>query len=118
MYDNKIKPLHIMLPKISAYVKCYDGQTKSMYFLIEDNDFLEKYNTIWDKVGADIKKEFDNKPVYNKFLKTKIKFYGDEATDFHDKKIPKVDSNLTCLAVMSLDSALSKGGNYVNILNK
>ena len=43
-----------------------------MYFLIEDDDLLEKYNTIWDKVNADIKKEFDNEPVYNKEnLKTK-----------------------------------------------
>ena len=24
-------------------------------FLIEDDDSLEKYNTIWDKVSADIK---------------------------------------------------------------
>ena len=23
--DNKVKPLHIMLPKTSAYVKSYDG---------------------------------------------------------------------------------------------
>ena len=29
------------------------------YFLIEDDDLLEKYNTIWDKVSADIKKEFE-----------------------------------------------------------
>ena len=27
-----------------------------MYFLIEDDDLLEKYNTIWDIVGAYIKK--------------------------------------------------------------
>ena len=26
--DYKIKPLHIMLPKTSAYVKHYDGETK------------------------------------------------------------------------------------------
>ena len=26
-----------------------------MYFLIEDDDLLEKYNNIWDKVSADIK---------------------------------------------------------------
>ena len=39
--DNKVKPLHIMLPKTSAYVKRYDGQTKWMYFLIEDDDLLE-----------------------------------------------------------------------------
>ena len=64
--DHKVKPLHIVLPKTSAHVKSYDGQTKWMYFLIEDNDLLEKYNTIWDKVSADIKKEFDSEPVYNK----------------------------------------------------
>ena len=63
-----------MLPKTSAYLKIYDGQTKWMYFLIEDDDFLKKYNNIWDEVSAHIKKEFDNEPVYNiKFLKTKIK---------------------------------------------
>ena len=49
-----------------------------MYFLIENDDLLEKYNTIWDKVSADIKKEIDSEPVYNKnFLKTKIESYGD-----------------------------------------
>ena len=45
-------------------------------------------------------------------MKTKIKSHGDEVTDFYDKKIPMVDSNHTCLAVISLDSALSKDGNY------
>ena len=44
-----------MLPKTSAYVKSYDGQTKWMYFLIEDDELFEKYNTIWDKVSSDIK---------------------------------------------------------------
>ena len=38
--DYKIKPLHIMLPKTNAYVKSYDGHTKSKYFLIEDGDFF------------------------------------------------------------------------------
>ena len=48
----------MMLPKKTAYVKRYDGQTKWMYFLVEDDDLLEKYNTIWDKVSANIKKKF------------------------------------------------------------
>ena len=48
-----------------------------MYFLNEDDDLLEKYNTIWDKVSADITKEFDSKLVYNKnCLKNKIKSHG------------------------------------------
>ena len=55
-----------------------------MYFLIEDDDLLEKYNTIWDKVSANIKKEFDSEPVDNKkFLKLKIKSHSDEVTDFY-----------------------------------
>ena len=45
-------------------------------------------------------------------MKTKIKFHGDEVTDVYDKKVPKVDSNHTCLAVISLDSALKKDDNY------
>ena len=95
LYDDyKIKPLHIMLSKPSAYVKSYDGQTKWIYFLIEDDELLGKYNTIWGKVSADVKLEFESEPVYNKnFLKTKIKSYGNEAKDFHDKEIPKVHSN-------------------------
>ena len=61
-----------------------------MYFLIEDGDLLEKYNTIWDKVSADIKKEFDSQPVYNKnCLKTKIKSHGDEVTDFYNNNNKK-----------------------------
>ena len=45
-----------------------------MYFLIENDDLLENYNTILDKVSAGIKKEFDSEPDYNKrFLNRKIK---------------------------------------------
>ena len=59
MYNaHKVKSLHIMLPKTSSYVKSYDGQGKWMYFLIGDDNFLEKFNTICDKVSTDIKDEF------------------------------------------------------------
>ena len=45
-----------MLAKTSTYVKNYAGQTKLMYFLNEDDNFLKKYNATWDKVRADMKK--------------------------------------------------------------
>ena len=99
-----------MFPKTRAYVKIYYGQTS---FLIKDDDLLEKYNTIWDKLSADIQIQFDREPVQNnKFLKDKRKSYDDEATVFHDKEIPKVGSNHACLAVTNLDSALKKDKNY------
>ena len=83
--DYKVEALHTMLPKTSVYVKRYDGLGKWIYFLIDD--LLEKYKIIWGKVSADIKKEFDSQPVYNKnFLKTKIKSHGDEVTDFYGKR--------------------------------
>ena len=66
--DHKVKPLHIMLPIKSPYVKSYDEQTKWMYFLIEDDDLLEECITILDKVSADIKIQFDRAPVYKSFL--------------------------------------------------
>ena len=44
-----------MLPKSSVYVKSCNGQTKWMQFWVENDDLLEKYNTIWGKVSADVK---------------------------------------------------------------
>ena len=74
------------------------------------------YNTIWDKVSAYIKKEFDiiGFPVYSKFffLKIKEKPWVDEVTDFYNKEIPNVDSRHSFLAVIILDSALKKDDNY------
>ena len=59
---------------------------------------LEIYNTISDKISADINKEFDSDPVYNKkYLKTKIKSNGDDVTDFLDKKF--LSQTLITLAV-------------------
>ena len=111
--DHNVQSLHVMLPKTSTYVKSYDGQTKWMYFLIENDDLLEKYNTIWDKVSAYVKKEFDRELVY-KFFENSFseKSYGDDVTDFYEKEILKVGSNRICLGVISLDSALNKDGNY------
>ena len=80
---------------------------------IVDGDLLEKYNTVEDKVSAEIKKEFDSEPVYDKnYLKTKIKCRGNDVTEFYDKKIPQLDSNHTCSAVTTLDFAITKDEYY------
>ena len=54
--DHEFKALHLMPRKRSPYIKSYHGKSKRMYFLIEDDDLLEKCNTMWNKVSADIKK--------------------------------------------------------------
>ena len=61
-------------------MKSYDGQTKWMYFLIEDKNLLKKYNAIWNKLSADIKKKLIvNLPTVKSFENQK-KSYGDEVT--------------------------------------
>ena len=45
-------------------------------------------------------------------MKTKIKSHGDKVTDFCDKGIPNMDSAHTCLAIITLHSALKKDENY------
>ena len=36
-----------------------------MSFLIKDDELLEKYNGIWEKVENSIKNEFNSEPVYD-----------------------------------------------------
>ena len=53
------------------------------------------------------------------YLKTKLKSHGNEVTDFYDKQIPNLGSNRTCLAVITLDSALKKKMSYyLQVLSK
>ena len=43
-----------------------------MYFLIPDEDFLKKYNDIWDKVSKSMKKDLiANLPTIKNFWKPK-----------------------------------------------
>ena len=94
-----IKLSYYMFPKTITYWKSYDGEIKWMYFLIEDDDLLEKHTTIWKRIWA-----------FLQFFKTKIISHGEEV--FYDKKVTKMDSNHTCLTVISLDSAFKKDENY------
>ena len=61
----KIKPL-CMFPKIIAYVKSSDDETKWMYSFIEGDELLGKHNGIRNKVSNSVKEELDFKPISNK----------------------------------------------------
>ena len=52
-----------MIKIIRTYVKSCDDELNGCIFLIEDDDSLEKYNTVWDKASTDIKKQFDYEPA-------------------------------------------------------
>ena len=61
---------------MTAYRKDFD-ETKYIYFLIKDDELLEKCNKIREKVKNSLKGEFDSKPIYNEnYLKAKIKSFN------------------------------------------
>ena len=99
-----------MIPRLSAYKRNFN-ETKYMSFLIKDDELLEKYNTIWEKVISIIIRGFDSDPVYNnKYLKNKIKSYeGKINTNFHNDKMPKEGFHCICLSVVLIDSVFKMG---------
>ena len=93
-----------MFPNTS---ESYDEESKWMNFLMKDEELLKKYD-IRNKVSNGIK-NLDCKPIYNeKNLKTKKRSYGDQATDFHTRKIPKAGSNFIFWSTVLIDSVLKK----------
>ena len=80
---------------MKAYIRDFN-EANYMSFLTKDDELLEKYNEIWEKVENSIMKGFDNEPVYNeKYLKSKIKSYnGRIKANFDNSKIPKKSLNL------------------------
>ena len=74
-----IRPLCIIIPQMIGYVKHFDSN-KTKSFKVSDNKLLKKYNKTLEKVGNLLNIEFDSEPVYgdvDKYIKTKIKIYGD-----------------------------------------
>ena len=45
-----VKPLCIILPQISGYIKYFENRGKNMSFLIKDDEVLDKYNEICDVI--------------------------------------------------------------------
>ena len=41
-----VKPLCIILPQMSGYIKYFENGSKNMSFLIKDNEVWDKYNKI------------------------------------------------------------------------
>ena len=47
--DKIVKPLWIVLPQMTVYIKYFKNGGKNMFFVIKDDDMLDKYNEIWTR---------------------------------------------------------------------
>ena len=72
------------------------------FFLVYDQEVLNKYNKIWDKIKDSFGKRLDSEPMYNdKYIKTKISLYS---INFYDNKMLIEKKRYICLFVILLDS--------------
>ena len=72
--DDTIIPLQLFLRKMTGYLNIFEDGTRKMSFLTDNNEFLERYTKIWEKLSDLIDKTFDSDPVYNnKHINTKLR---------------------------------------------
>ena len=79
-----------------------------MSFVIKDNDVLDKYNKIWDKIKGTLNIRFHSMSVYDeKYMKAEVReFNGAIKTNFLGDEIPKESIHYTCIACITIDSAM------------
>ena len=73
-YEDKIRPLYIVLPQISGDIKYFENGSKNMSFKIGDEDIYLKYNEIWNKIKSMLNVKLHSRPIYDeKYIKTKVR---------------------------------------------
>ena len=69
-----VKLLCIILPQMSGYIKYFENGGKNMCFMIKDDDVLDTYNKIWDKIKTKLNTKFHSASVYDeKYIQTNVK---------------------------------------------
>ena len=75
--------------------------------MVKDEDVLDKYNEIWDKIKNKLNIKFHSMPVYKTYIKAKVReFNGVIKTNFLGDEIPKESMHYTCIACITIDSVM------------
>ena len=73
-----VKPLWIILPQMSGYIKYFENVGKNMSFMIKNDDVLNKCNEIRDKIKEKFNIKFHSTRVYNeKHIKAKVREFDE-----------------------------------------
>ena len=103
-----VKPLRIISPQMSGYIKYFRKSGKNMSFFIKDDEVLNKYNKIWDVIKNILSIKFDSLPVYDlRYLKTKVREYdGKIKTNVLGNGVSNKNTQYTCICCITIDSVL------------
>ena len=113
-----VKPLCIILHQMTSYIKYFETRGKNMSLGIKDEDVLDKYNEIWDKIKETLNIKFHSPPVSDeKHIKAKVReFSGAIKTNFFSNEVPKENKECTCIACITIDSVMRmEKKNYLQV---
>ena len=94
---------------MTGYIKKYfENGGKNMFFVIKDDDVLDKYNEIWDKIKVILSIEFHSMPVYDEqYIKAKVrKFNSVITTNILSDEVPKENEHYSCIVCITIDSVM------------
>ena len=103
-----VKPLCIILHQIIGYIKHFENGGKNMSFVIKDDDVLDEYNEIWDKIKEKLNIKFHSMPIYDgKYIKAKVRGLNVAIkTNFLGDEITKENVHYTWIACITINSVM------------
>ena len=109
----------MILPQMSGYIKYFENDRKNKSFMIKNNNILDKYNKIWNKIKEKLSIKFHSKPVYDQtYIKAKVREFDSVIkTNFLGNEIPKENMHYTCITCITIDSVMKMDKkNYLQVL--
>ena len=103
-----VKPLCIILPQMSGYIKYFENSGKNMFFLMKDDEVWKKYEKTWNVIKSKLGNKFHSEPIYKKqYLKAKVReFDGVIKTNILGNDMPKENMDYTWIACITIDSVM------------
>ena len=93
---------------MSAYIKYFENGGKNRVFMVKDDNVLDKYNKIWDKIKEKLNIKFHSKLVYDgTYINAKVReFDGMIKTNYLGNEVPKENMHYTGIACITTDSVM------------
>ena len=106
--NDVIKPLCVILPQMSRYIKYFDNGGKNMSFVTDDKEVYGKYDEIWDVVKSLLKLKFAASPIRDdKYILAKSKIFKKKnLTTFNNNIVPIEKNHYICIPAIDIDSVL------------
>ena len=77
-------------------------------FIVKDDDIIDKYNEIWDRIKEKLNIKFHSMPVYDQtYIKAKVReFDGVIKTNFLGDGVTKENMHYACIACITINSVM------------